>query len=167
MKILKKLEANLEEWILGALLIGMSLILFLQIVMRVLGNSLTWAEEVARYFYVWSVFLSLGCTMRGNYILRVDLLLSHLPTVLRRGVETLLDLLNTVLFAFFCYCSIDVIVNIQSSGQTSPALEIPMYLVYAVVPVGFGLAALRSVQNIFARLTGPSRPSAASAAESI
>ena len=65
MKFLHKLEKNLEESILGVLLVGMALILMAQILMRVFAkNSLSWAEEIARYFYVWSVFLSIGCTIR-------------------------------------------------------------------------------------------------------
>jgi len=65
---LQKFDKSFEEVILGVLLVGMSIILMLQILMRaIVGHSLTWAEELARYFYVWSVFLSIGCTIRvGN-----------------------------------------------------------------------------------------------------
>lgn len=155
MKLLKKMDQSLEEWILGALLIGMAVILLIQILMRaVVGNSLTWAEEVARYFYVWSVFLSLGCTIRNGNILRVDLVLEHLPKRLRQMTEVLLDLINVVLYAYLAYFSVFVVQNVQTSGQTSPALEIPMYLVYAVIPIGFVLASLRSVQKIYFDVTG-------------
>ena len=39
--------------------------------------------------------------------------------------------------------------KVQISGQTSPAMEVPMYLVYAIIPIGFALASLRSVQAIY------------------
>lgn len=155
MKLIRKLDQSLEEWILGALLVGMAVILLIQILMRaVVGNSLTWAEEVARYFYVWSVFLSLGCTIRNGNILRVDLLLELLPKRLRQIIEILLDLINVVLYAGLAYFSVSVMQKVQSSGQTSPALEIPMYLVYAIIPIGFVLASLRSVQKIYFDATG-------------
>lgn len=155
MKFMRKLEGSLEEWILGALLIGMSLILLIQILMRaVFGNSLTWAEEVARYFYVWSVFLSLGCTIRTRNILKVELILDHLPKRVRQILEVLLDVINVVLYAFLAYYSVAAVQNVYVSGQTSPALEIPMYLVYTIIPIGFVLASLRSVQKIYFDLTG-------------
>lgn len=150
MKLIKKLDQSLEEWILGALLIGMAVILLIQILMRaVVGSSLTWAEEVARYFYVWSVFLSLGCTIRSGNILKVDLLLGHLPGLLRRSLQIFLDLIETVFYAYLAYISVSVVGSVRISGQTSPALEIPMYLVYLIIPVGFVLASLRSVQKIY------------------
>ncbi|WP_294150485.1 TRAP transporter small permease [uncultured Clostridium sp.] len=155
MKLIRKLDQSLEEWILGALLIGMAVILLIQILMRaVVGNSLTWAEEVARYFYVWSVFLSLGCTIRNGTVLRVDLLLELLPKRLRQLIEILLDLINVVLYAGLAYFSVSVMQKVQISGQTSPALEIPMYLVYAIIPIGFVMASLRSVQKIYFDATG-------------
>lgn len=155
MKLFKKAEESLEEWILGAMLIGMSVILLIQILMRaVVGSSLTWAEEVARYFYVWSVFLSIGCTIRTKNILKVDLILEHMPKPLRRTVEIILDLINVVLYAYLSYYAVLTVQSVQVSGQTSPALEIPMYLVYAIIPVGFVLASLRSVQKIYFDVTG-------------
>lgn len=150
MNLLKKLDSSLEEWILGALLIGMSIILMFQILMRVFsGRSLTWAEELARYFYVWSVFLSLGCTIRTKNILRVELLLDLLPKSFRKTLNIILDVLNVILYAFLAYTSISVVQKVQISGQTSPAMEVPMYLVYAIIPIGFALASLRSVQAIY------------------
>ena len=155
MKFLHKLEKNVEESILGVLLVGMALILMAQILMRVFAkNSLSWAEEIARYFYVWSVFLSIGCTIRMKNILRVDLILEMLPKTIHKIAELVLDLVNVVLYAFLCKCSISVVQNVQVSGQTSPALEIPMYLIYMIIPVGFALASLRSVQKIYFDLTG-------------
>lgn len=154
MNWLQKFDKSFEEVILGVLLVGMSIILMLQILMRaIVGHSLTWAEELARYFYVWSVFLSIGCTIRVGNILRVDLLLNMLPQGLRKIMEILLDVLSVVLYSFLAYASISVVQKVQTGGQTSPAMEVPMYLVYLIVPVGFALASLRSVQKIYFTIT--------------
>ena len=168
MKLFKKLDQNLEEWIMGVLLVGMALILMLQIIMRAfVGQSLTWAEELARYFYVGSVFLSLGCTIRKNNILRVDLLLQMLPVKLQAVVNVLLDLLNVVLFAYLCWYAVSTVQGVQVSGQTSPALEIPMYLIYWVIPIGFALASLRSLQKVYFDITGKAQGSETDPAEAL
>ena len=124
MNWLQKFDKSFEEVILGVLLVGMSIILMLQILMRaIVGHSLTWAEELARYFYVWSVFLSIGCTIRVGNILRVDLLLNMLPQGLRKIMEILLDVLSVVLYSFLAYASISVVQKVQTGGQTSPAMK--------------------------------------------
>ena len=149
----KKLEENLEEWILGVFLIGMALILLIQVIMRaLLGHSLTWAEEIARYIYVWSVFLSISCTIRKKNILRVDLIESLLPKAVRMSVNIAQHIVEMILYGYLFYNSISVVQAVHASGQTSPALKIPMYIVYAIIPVGFCLATIRSMQAILFRL---------------
>ena len=154
MKVLKKLEESFEEILMGIFLIGMSLILLLQILMRMTGNSLTWAEEVARYMYVWSVFLSVACTLRAGNVLKVDLIHQMLPKTLRRVLETLLDLINVALFGYLARNAFTLVQQVQMSNQKSPALEIPMYYVYWIIPIGFALACIRSIQRVYFDVTG-------------
>ena len=154
MKLLKKLEGSFEEIIMGIFLIGMSLILLMQILMRMTGNSLTWAEEVARYMYVWSVFLSVACTLRTGNVLKVDLIHQMLPAGVRKVLEIILDLINVALFGYLTYHAFFLVQSVQMSNQKSPALEIPMYLVYWIIPVGFALATLRSAQRVYFDITG-------------
>ena len=67
MKLLKKIDKNLERWVMFVLLAGMTLVLGIQIFCRfVLNNSLTWSEELARFMFIWSTFLSIGfCLKEG------------------------------------------------------------------------------------------------------
>lgn len=147
MKKLKQVEEHFEEYIMGILLIGITVVMLMQIVMRMLKLSLPWAEELARYFYIWSVLLSLGYTIRTKSILRVDLLLNALPDVLQKAVELVLQLASCAFYLLMSYYSLRVLDGVKSSGQTTPALEWPMYLIYLILPVGFFLAALRSLQQ--------------------
>ena len=48
----KKVEENLEKWVLIISLIAMMLIIFVQVVLRWFGRSLVWAEELARYIKI-------------------------------------------------------------------------------------------------------------------
>lgn len=144
---------SMEEIIMGILLIGMSFILFSQIIIRATtGKALTWAEELARYFYVWSVFLSLGCTIANRSNLRVDLIINKLPAKLRTLVNVLLDLLNAVLWGFLTYHGVSVVERVRLGHQLSPAMELPMYYVYYIVPIGFAIACLRSLQQVYLRI---------------
>lgn len=154
MNLLKKIDEKFEEVILGSLLIGIACVIMLQIVLRLMKMSLPWPEELARYFYVWSVFLSLSYLIRTRTNLRVDLLLNFLPDKLERILEVILQMINAAFFGTLFYHSFSVITAVRMSSQTSPALEIPMYLVYLVVPFGFLLSTLRALQQIVLYLKG-------------
>lgn len=66
MKIIKWLDDNFEEFILVILLLAMTLIMGIQVFTRyLLGNSLAWSEEITRYLFIWSGFISVSyCTKK-------------------------------------------------------------------------------------------------------
>ena len=63
MKLVKWLDKHLEEILLVALLFVMMIIMGIQILARyALGNSLSWSEEITRFCFIWTGFLS--CILR-------------------------------------------------------------------------------------------------------
>ena len=57
MKILKWLDNYLELTVSVFLMSLMTVLIFLQVVMRyVMHNSLSWSEELARYTFVWLIY---------------------------------------------------------------------------------------------------------------
>lgn len=60
-KVLHWLDENLEEFLLVVFLIAMTLIMGIQVLSRyVFGQSLSWSEEITRYLFIWSGFLSVS-----------------------------------------------------------------------------------------------------------
>ena len=98
MKLLKKIDKNLERWVMFLLLAGMTLVLGIQIFCRfVLNNSLTWSEELARFMFIWSTFLSIGFCLKEGISLKIDTLISQKgtgghPAVGRRCDDSLFPL---------------------------------------------------------------------------
>ena len=59
MKVLKWLDNNLEQAILLILLCGMTLVMGAQIIARyAFSASLSWSEEITRYMFIISGFIS-------------------------------------------------------------------------------------------------------------
>ena len=60
-KILHYLDEYLEEFLMVIFLIAMTLIMGIQVFSRyILGMSLSWSEEITRYLFIWSAFLSVS-----------------------------------------------------------------------------------------------------------
>jgi len=148
-KALKYVDEHFEEYLMGFFLIGISCVMFAQIIMRFLGSSISWAEELCRYFYVWSVFLSISFTVKKGIVLRVDLLISKLPSKAQKAIEIILQLINVAAFALLSYYSVQTVKGIKLSMQTTPAMVLPMYIIYLIIPVGFCLASIRSIQQVY------------------
>jgi C4-dicarboxylate transporter DctQ subunit len=150
MRFIKWLDKHFEETLLVALLVLISLVMLLQIIMRyVFNNSLPWPEEFGRYCYVWTTFLSLGFTMKYGNMLKVGILMDYLPKKLRSIMDIVAQLVVTVFFGVFFYYSFGVVETIKGMGQTSTAMQWPMYMVYFCTVLGFGLGTIRSIQVLF------------------
>lgn len=136
------------ETYLGGLLLGiMVAVIFLQIIARyVFGASLSWSEELARYCFIWLTFLTLGAVVVKAQHIVIDSFTSRLPKHAQRVWELILQMIIVVLNIIIMVYGVILIIRMASLGQTSAALQLPMWVVYAALPVGLALASLRAVQ---------------------
>ena len=149
-KILHYLDEYLEEFLMVVFLIAMTLIMGIQVFSRyILGMSLSWSEEITRYLFIWSAFLSVSLCTRKCISIKIDQFIQLFP---KRG-KSLWKVLNlTVEFVFFVYLipySFIYLKNTIESGQVSPACGIPMYYVQAAPFVCFIITAFRIAQRWF------------------
>ena len=144
----KWLNKHFEEAILVFLLATISCVMMAQIIARTFFNSMTWPEEFSRYCYIWTVFLSLGYTIKKGNMLRVGIVMDLLPHKLRKSIEIIVNIIMLVLFVILLRYSIIYTGKIKSSGQFSPAMHLPMWIMYMSTIIGFALAALRMIQEI-------------------
>ena len=103
----------------------MVLVTLAQVIFRyVLAAPLPWSEELARYCFVWIVFLGGAVGLSRGTHLGVDLLVNAFPEVARRRFDALTNTLVAIFAATVIYASLPVL-NINMF-QRSPALGIQM-----------------------------------------
>ncbi len=146
MKVVKWFDEHFEETLLVIFLILISFVSLLQIIARKFFGSLPWPEEFDRYCWIWTVFISLPYTIRKGNMLRVNVLVDLLPSKVRNAINLVVDaIIGTVMFLLL-RSSFTVIQNAINSQRKSPAMQLPMYVVYLCLVVGFGLGLVRSIQ---------------------
>lgn len=146
--MLKWLDENLEEFLMVVFLIAMTVIMGIQVFSRyVLGASLSWSEEITRYLFIWSAFLSVSYCTRKCISIKIEQFVAMFP---RRGKALFKVINHTVEFILFIYLIPFAVLYLKSavtSGQLSPACQIPMYYVQAAPLVSFILVAFRILQR--------------------
>ena len=150
MKLVKWLDENFEGTILLVMLLLLTTVMSVQIIARYFFRSpLSWPEEFCRYCYVWTVFLSLGYTLKKGNMLRVNVVIDLFPNIVRNLIYLCADALMLVVFAVFFYHAVLRTIFISSTGQVSPAMQIPIWFMYCAVVAGFGIGTLRLVQACY------------------
>ncbi len=131
---------NASEWV-NALMetlllvagIAISIILFLQVLARYLGSSLSWSEEVGRYLLVTITFL--GATVaykRANFI-GLTGFGAKLGPFVEQAIVRLLQVLTLACFGLITWYGAQYTFN--SWEQTSTAVQMPMSIPLAVIPL--------------------------------
>lgn len=150
MKVLRWIDKHLEEVMLVFALSYITLCMMLQIFMRhVVGQSLSWSEESIRFVFVWMIFMGFGIGVRENRHISILVIKNALSPRNKIVLEIISNLIFLAYSIFIVYYGVEVVQSFVSMGQTSPALNIPMGLVYLAAPVGFAITTLRLTQSTY------------------
>ena len=136
-----------ERGALAGLMILMAAAYTLNVAVRALApayaSRVVWIEEACLFALAWVVFLGLGLTLERGRHIAMSTLLERLATPRRKAVRSAINLAGAAFSLYLTKLCIDITVFVLKSGQTSPTLDVSMSWLYAAMPVGFALLALR------------------------
>lgn len=134
---MKKLDNIIFKviYVICAILMGiMAVVITAQVLSRyVFDSPLTWSEELGRFTFVWISFLGMAVGIKQGAHIALDLLVSKLKGVSKKTLMLINNLLVAIFGAVFTYSGF-LLVEL-GARQTSPSLNLPMNLVYIVIPV--------------------------------
>ena len=148
---------RLEEWIVMLMLAAMTLVTFVQVVLRYVFNSgFTWALELTTIFFAMMIFVGISYGVRVGAHIGVDALVKLMPSGVRRGVSIVVVLLCLAYAGIILTGSWDYVSKMRMVGIELEDLPIPLWIVRAIMPFGYALLALRFLQVLWQLVTGKS-----------
>lgn len=142
-----KFLRKIEEYITSILLLVITFLLFANVVLRVLGMSLDWVEEFARYGIIWLTFIGGSiCIYKGAHI-GIDSITALLSEKGKKNLELITIIIALIFTLIFTVKTFKLVSVVFSTGQVSSTLEIPMWIVYGAMPVGGTLMIIRYTQE--------------------
>ncbi|MFW5886051.1 MAG: TRAP transporter small permease [Halanaerobium sp.] len=122
------------KFILISLTILMFVIVSTNVFSRfVLNSSLGWADELSRFIFIWISFLGAVMAYASDDHVGLNFVIAKIPSARVQNIISIIsDILIMSVLAIITYYG--YIVS-ASATNVSPALYIPMTLVYSIVPV--------------------------------
>jgi C4-dicarboxylate transporter, DctQ subunit len=157
MEAFRSLTRRLEESAIALLLAGMTIVTFSQVIARYVFNS-GWpaALEFTTIMFAWLVLFGASYAMRIGAHLGVDILIRLFPAPVYRTI-TVLGALACIAYAGILFygscgnpfatghiCGAGYVGKMYAVGLKTPDLHWPRWIVYAILPIGMVLFALRS-----------------------
>jgi len=150
MRKMLHLYTKFEERLLVASLVFTVVLIFIQVIMRyVFNNSLSWSEELARYIFIWQIWLGTGVGIRLKEQIRVELFAKNLSP---SGAKWMNALALTILLLFCIFLVINgyqLVMMIAGRNALSTALKIPLSYVYLSLPFSSAITSLYLIDQLF------------------
>ena len=114
-----------------------------------LKTSLVWTTELPRYLLIYITFLGGSLALRRGQHATIDILVNRLPKKIKSIVYVCQLFLVLVFIVVIAVLSLKLLLSPTIIGQLTPAMQLPMYAVFAVIPVSFMYMIIVQLYNIF------------------
>lgn len=143
----------------SALVVVLFVVMMTAVLIQIAGRyvfnySISGASEIATFSQIWLVFFGAGIAMRRGQHVVVDVLALFLPEGVRR-ILSLVVALGSILFVGIVAKTSLALVNFGFI-QSSPALQMPMWIVYLCLPLGSLYLIFEIIAATWADLNGTS-----------
>lgn len=148
---------KLEELCVAGGILGIAALTVANVLARsLLGRSIVYAEEVSQFLMVLVTFVGLGYAAAKGRHIRMTALTDALPSRARKALMLLVTSTTAALLFVLAYLGVDYAAGtVRVLGSVSPALRVPLWIVYLAAPLGFGLAGLQYALAFAKNLIAP------------
>ena len=151
---------GLEEWLKAGCLGLMTLVTFVQVVLRyVFGAGFVWSLELTTYLFAWLVLVGMAYGIRTRTHIVVDLMTARLGERAGRAVALLALALCIGYCLLMAYGSAAFVGRLFMLGNDARDIALPRWLLTAVMPLGFVLLAVRLLEAGWRHFRPPADPS--------
>ena len=143
-KILKNLWNEFELYLMVALMIGFILTVLWGIISRLVFTApASWTEEMARFMFIWMVFLGLSySTLRGSHIQVTFIADAIFKGKARQVLNLVIYLITLGIFGWLFVTGIEYVG--YCSAVRTPAMQLPRSWFVTILPITGALMVIRT-----------------------
>lgn len=154
---------KVETALMAISTIALVIVIAIEVVCRyALFISTAWAEELARYLFIWLTYIGSAAALYEGGHTEIDICAQLIERMKDNGKKEkakqllqVLALTSTLVFlVYFAKIFFEYMMMIWASTQTAPTMKIPMGLIYLPVFIGIVLTAYHAfylLVNIFVK----------------
>ena len=150
MKFLRLLDENFERWLMFALYSHIVAIVFVEVIRRfVFSYSSIWAEETARYAFIYLVWLGASAAIRDRSHIRIDIIFQFLSEKKKAYFYIVGEVITFVFAALAIYYSAEGVLLTMKFETLTSGLRVSQAWFTFAVPFGLSLLMVRIVQRVY------------------
>lgn len=140
-------DYRIEDFVTLTLFWALILVVFAQFFSRyVLGSSIGWTEEIARYLLIGVGFLGSVMAARNGSHIMVEFFYHYMPEWQARLLERLVGLVSLGFYIAMAWIAYQLAARTNS---LMVSIDLPKSIIYFTVCAAFVLMALRTIQRLY------------------
>ncbi len=140
---------NIEEVVSSTLLGLMTVVIIIQVIFRYfISYSLAWPEELGRYLFIASVYIGSSYVEQHDKHLAITILRTNGGKFLGKWLPVIVPCITVAFSGLMTVWGTQMVIFMYQTNQLAPAIEVPMYIVYASIPLGMAGMAVRGAINL-------------------
>ncbi len=138
------LISGLEKGLLVLCLGFMVVLVLVQIGMRNFYDSgVAGGDSMVKHMVLWVGFIGAGLATRERSHIRIDVASKVLPKEIKPYVQVLVDVFSIIISAMLVYAAYDFVAVEHQGRSTLPFMDIPVWIMQVIIPIGFVVITLR------------------------
>ena len=140
----------------GSLVVGvgvLSALLIINVVARELGQSIYFAEEMSEFLVIFTTFVGLSYGVRRARHIRMGAFLDLMPASAEKAFTIIISAVSATVMFIMANASYQYLIHSLNMGHTTPALRLPYWIFYVIVPIGFFMAGIQYIRTIIKNFT--------------
>lgn len=145
--------AKFEVWVLAYGVLLMAANSVANVAGRfLLSQSIYFSEELNQFLIVLITFVGLGYAARKGRHIRMSAIYDQLSDRNRKILMIVIATVTSVIMFVLAYYSFEYVYRVARLGKVTPALQVPLYLTYIWVPIGFFITGLQYALTVVSNL---------------
>ncbi len=144
-----------EEGIISLLLVSMTLLVFLEVVMRFVFNSgFMWAQELTLHISAWFVLFGASYGLKVGAHIGVDAFIKTLPVMGQRILSSIAVLFSLVYCGLFIYGSWIYLGKMKKIHMELEDLPVETWIAHSILIIGLTFLSIRLLQLLWHIIKG-------------
>ena len=132
---------------------SLAILLITNVFARTFFQSIYFAEEVSKFLVMLTTFTGVSYGVRKARHIRMGAFLDAMPPKMEKVFLIIISFVSAVVMGILTWFSYKYLMNAMEMGHMTPALRVPKWTFYVIIPIGFGLACIQYIRTIIKNLT--------------
>lgn len=132
---------------------ALSILLIANVIAREFFTSIYFAEELSEFLVIFITFIGVSYGVRRARHIRMGALLELLPSSIEKVCIIIISIISAGVMFFMADASYDYLMHSLKKAHQTPALKLPYWTFYMIMPLGFFMAGIQYILTIIKNLT--------------